>query len=36
MRRSIAKEMAGVFIGLMALVLVANLVINNVFRKDTM
>lgn len=31
MRRSIAKEMAGVFIGLMALVLVANLVINNVF-----
>ena len=31
MRRSIAKEMAGIFIGLMALVLAANLVVNNIF-----
>lgn len=31
MKRSIAREMAGIFIGLMALVLVANLLINNIF-----
>lgn len=31
MKRSIAKEMAVIFIGLMALVLAANLVINNIF-----